>query len=135
MTRKNALKSHIQLIVPEHYLQGGVPNDATVYVPFDGDVDTIEQLTPDTKDISITSDSSYIAVTFTLIYGHQGSTGTLRVRELELGDVGDLAINDYAESTASDWTLTTFVTLSRATSAFSSILCEHESAQVPLLTL
>jgi hypothetical protein len=132
MTRSDNPKSHIQFIVPEQYLQGGAPEDPDIYLPFSGNVDAIEQLTPGGKviqwafDISGTKESR---PTFALIYGHQGNTGELflGVGNGLPGIIEPVGITDYAETDSGDWSFNTIgddTYISRVTSQFSSVLVQ-----------
>lgn len=125
-------RSHIQLIVPEHYLLGGSLVSGGVPVPFDGDVDTIESLGV-LDGIAWDFVTAIAKPSFTLIYGHQGTDGELQV----VHDSADVAASGSVD-TGGAWTVsaTSVITRSLSSVSFASLLVEHESlsdSRVPAL--
>jgi hypothetical protein len=126
MERNTNVYSHIQLVVPEWYKLGGAPVDDTVYNWCDGDVDSIETFTPDTKTIGWEYPDEEALCAYTLVYGHQGDDGVIEVHHdgaaVDLGGSDGLG---FAQTGADNWFIDTNEFYRQATSTeFSSVLIE-----------
>lgn len=128
MDLANTGNSHIQLIVPEGYLQGGfVPVDHDTEL-FDGDVDSQVTLVTDTNYVW-NFESNLALHKWTLLFWHYGNTGTYKIRQ---DDYTDLSITDFAEEdigqTSNSWDISTpVVEFARngASEKRSNLLLEH----------
>lgn len=126
-------RSHIQLIVPEHYLLGGALASGGAPIPFDGDVDTIESLGV-LDGIAWDFVTAIAKPSFSLLYGHQGTGGELQI----VHDSADVAASASVD-TGGSWTVSATSVITRNISggtAFQSLLVEHSSlsdSRVPAL--
>lgn len=128
--------SHIQLIVPESYLWGGIYNDtagSTMAALFDGDVDTWKIMSSASQWLY---DSANALSYFALLYQHYGDDDLIYYKIMN--NVGDdeLAVTDGAEEligqTENMWDYTgspakTYLT-AYGKSAYSNVLLEYSAA-------